>query len=83
MQRGWTLRELADRVGATSGTLAKVERGDLTVGLGVAFDTAVLVGVPLFVEDRPRLKLEVDREVERLALLPQRVRPDREIDDAF
>lgn len=83
VRRGWTLRELAERVGATPGTIGKVERGDLTVGLGVAFDAAVLVGVPLFFEDRPRLAREAEREVERLALLPQRVRPDREVDDAF
>ena len=83
VQRGWTLRELADRVGATPSTVGKVERGDLTVGLGVAFDAAVLVGVPLFFEDRPRLALEADRGVERLALLPRRVRPNREVDDDF
>lgn len=83
VQRGWTQRELAERVGATPGTIGRVERGDLAVGLGVAFDAAVLAGVPLFVEDRPRLALETEREVERLTLLPQRVRTNREVDDAF
>ena len=81
--RGWTQRELAERVGATPGTIGKVERGDLTVGVGVVFDAAVIVGVPLFVEDRPRLTAEIDRAREVLALLPRRVRSDRQVDDAF
>jgi transcriptional regulator with XRE-family HTH domain len=81
--RGWTQRELAERVGTTPATIGKVERGDLTVGVGLVFDAAVLVGVPLFVEDRPRLAAEADRAGEVLSLLPRRVRSDREVDDAF
>ncbi len=81
--RGWTQRELAERVGTTPATIGKVERGDLTVGVGLAFDAAVLVGVPLFVEDRSRLAAEADRAGEVLALLPRRVRSDRQVDDAF
>lgn len=81
--RGWTQRELAERVGATPATIAKVERGELTVGVGVVFDTAVLVGVALFFDDRPRLAAEADRAGEMLSLLPRRVRSDREVDDAF
>lgn len=81
--RGWTQRELAERVGTTSATIGKVERGDLTVGVGLVFDAAVLVGVPLFVEDRARLAAEADRAGELLSLLPRRVRSDRDVDDAF
>ncbi|WP_040600297.1 helix-turn-helix domain-containing protein [Patulibacter medicamentivorans] len=81
--RGWTLQELAERVGATPHTVRKVEHGDLTVGLGVALDAAVLVGVPLFVEERARLASEVGRAEERLTLLPRRVRSDRDVDDDF
>jgi transcriptional regulator with XRE-family HTH domain len=81
--RRWTQRELAERVGTTPATISKVERGDLTVGVGLVFDAAVLVGVPLFVEDRPRLAAEADRAAEVLSLLPRRVRADRDVDDAF
>jgi len=81
--RGWTQRELAERVGTTPATISKVERGDLTVGVGLVFDAAVLVGVPLFVEDRSRLAAEADRTGEVVSLLPRRVRSDREVDDAF
>ena len=54
-ERRWSMQELADRAGITKFTLGKVERGDLTVGLGVAFEVAALVGVPLFHEDRSQL----------------------------
>ena len=73
-ERRWSVQELADRAGITPFTLSKVERGDLTVGLGVAFEVAALVGVPLFHEDRSRLRIDTERARDRLALLPQRVR---------
>ncbi len=68
------MQELADRAGITPFTLRKVERGDLTVGLGVAFEVAALVGVSLFHEDRSRLTSDLERARDRLALLPERVR---------
>lgn len=83
IERGWTLTEFADRVGVTHVTARKIERGDPSVGLGLAFDAAVLAAVPLFFEDRPRLALETARAEEKVALLPRRVRPVRDIDDAF
>lgn len=84
LERRWTLEELAERVGVNHNTMRKVERGDLSVGLGPAFEAAALVGVPLFDADLERRKL-ASREVEAsLALLPGRARrPVREIDDDF
>ncbi|MGA2165608.1 MAG: helix-turn-helix transcriptional regulator [Solirubrobacteraceae bacterium] len=73
-ERRWSMRELAERAGITLPTLSKVERGDPTVSLGVAFEVATLVGVPLFYEDLTRLTLDLDRTRARAALLPQRVR---------
>ena len=77
-ERRWSMRELADRIGITTPTLARIEHGDLTVGLGVAFEAAALVGVALFHEDRADLRIDLDRTGNRVALLPQRVRPRRE-----
>lgn len=82
-ERGWTLQELADRVGVTHPTMAKVERGDPSVRLGVAFEAAALVGVPLFHEDRARVRLEAGRIEDRLALLPRAVRTPTDVDDDF
>lgn len=82
-ERRWTLQELAERVGVTHVTMRKVERGDLTVGLGVAFEAAAVLGIPLFHEDRSRRALETGRVDDRLALLPQLVRKPAEVDDDF
>ena len=59
-ERRWTQQELADRAGIPHVTMRKVEHGDLSVGLGVAFEAAALVGVPLFDDDRSRLRWNLD-----------------------
>ena len=82
-ERRWTLQELAERVGVTHVTMRKVERGDLTVGLGVAFEAAAVLGVPLFHEDRSRRALEAGRVEDRLAVLPALVRKPMDVDDDF
>ena len=51
----------------------KIERGEPTVGLGVTFEAATIVGVPLFDEDVPRLERELRRVNDRLSLLPKAV----------
>jgi len=81
VQRQWTVRQLADRAGISTNTLLKVEHGDPSVAMGTAFDLAVLVGVPLFFEDRNRLASEALRAQDRAALLGQRVRPSIEEPD--
>lgn len=78
VERRWTVRELAERAGISTSTLLKVEQGDPSVTLGVAFDVATLVGVPLFDEDRASLSAELARRRDRLALLPQRVREPKD-----
>jgi transcriptional regulator with XRE-family HTH domain len=82
-ERRWTLQELAERVGVTHVTMRKVERGNMTVGLGVAFEAAAVLGVPLFHEDRERRRLEAGRVDDRLAVLPSAVRKPTEVDDDF
>jgi hypothetical protein len=63
--------------------MRKVERGDLTVALGLAFEAAAVLGVPLFHEERARRVLEIGRVDDRLAVLPQLVRKPVEFDDDF
>src|SRR3954451_18171975 len=82
-ERRWTLQELAERVGVTAVTMRKVERGDPSVRLGVAFEAATLTGVPLFDPDPSRRRLEAERIDDRLAVLPRLVRRPKEIDDDF
>jgi transcriptional regulator with XRE-family HTH domain len=83
-RRRWSAAELASRIGISRPTLSKIEQGDPSVGLGVAFEAARLVGVPLFHEDRAELRSELARHRDRLSLLPQRVRaPEGPADDDF
>lgn len=82
-ERRWTLQELADRVGATPATIRKVERGDPSVGLGVAFEAAALLGVPLFHPEEDRRSLEAQGVNDRLALLPQRIRQPAAVSNDF
>lgn len=82
LQRRWTADELAERIGAHRETVAKIERGDPTVGLGVAFEAASLLGVVLFDPDDDRRAIELRRISDQLALLPQRARAPR-VDDDF
>ena len=53
-QRRWSQDELAARAGITPRTVSKIEHGDLSVGIGAAFEAAALLGVPLFHAERAR-----------------------------
>ncbi len=77
-ERRWSQNELAARADTTSRTVYKIEHGDLSVGLGVTFEAAALLGVPLFYADRSRLRADLDRTEARSALLP---RPGRRRND--
>jgi len=80
---GWSQDELGTRAGFTARTVHKIERGDLSVGLGAVFEAAALLGVPLFHAERSRLSADLDRIEARSALLPRpaRLRPDDEVKD--
>ena len=84
-RRRWSQDELAARAGITTRTVYKIEHGDLSVGLGAAFEAAALLGVPLFHADRSRLSVDLDHAEARSALLPRprRTHPDDEVMDDF
>jgi transcriptional regulator with XRE-family HTH domain len=82
-ERRWTVDELAERVGVTHPTIRKIERGDLTVSLGSAFEAAALLGIPLFGDDPDRRSIEAGRLEDRLAVLPRRVRRPVKVDNDF
>ena len=83
LRRGWTVRELAERVGVSQPTMIKVERGDPTVAVGTMLEAATLVGVPLFDVDADNRDRYGAHKRAELALLPAAARPRRRIDDDF
>jgi transcriptional regulator with XRE-family HTH domain len=83
LRRHWTVENLAERVGVSSPTMVKVERGDPTVAVGTMFEAAALVGVTLFeVADDERARYGLLKRTE-LALLPATARPARTVNDDF
>lgn len=82
--KGWSESELAERCGATRATVRKVERGNPTTAIGLYFEIANLLGIPLLAEDDGGLT-EIQRRVNlELSILPQRVRKgNKEVFDDF
>ena len=83
-QRRWTEHELAERAGISRATLQKIEKGDLSVAIGLVLEVAVLVGVPLFDLEPDSLAVHINRVNDKLALLPAAVRKRiMPVDDDF
>ncbi|MEY4642117.1 MAG: hypothetical protein RLZZ227_2111 [Pseudomonadota bacterium] len=85
-ERKWSAQELAMRAGIARDTLQHIENGDAGSAIGLVFEVAALVGVPLFFDDQstaPMLR-ERARVEDKLALLPKSIRPKRyEVKDDF
>ncbi len=79
-----TSQEVAERAGITRTTLRRIERGDPDVAIGLYFEVAMVLSIPLFgAEDRELAELAANG-VRELALLPQRVRiRPIKVDDDF
>ena len=72
--RGWTITELAARLGVNPRTVSSLETGSPSVSIGTVFNAALLVGVELFGLSGPELARARRVGEETLALLPERVR---------
>ncbi|KFG90803.1 Transcriptional regulator, XRE family [Sphingobium herbicidovorans NBRC 16415] len=83
-QRKMSETDLATRIGIARSTLQLIEKGSPRVEIGLVFEAATLVGVPLFVSEPSRLTSQIERVEDKLALLPQSVRRRRsEVKDDF
>lgn len=84
-ERKWTERELAERAGISRATLQKIEKGDLSVAIGLTFEVAALAGVALFDDECASLASHLARADDKLAVLPGAVRKRRgvRVDDDF
>jgi transcriptional regulator with XRE-family HTH domain len=84
LRRGWSIKELARRVGVSHPTIIKVERADPTVAVGTVLEAATLVGVPLFDADPVVRVRHQERLTAELKLLPRAARTTRiDADDGF
>lgn len=77
--------DLADRAGISRTTLQKIEKGDPKCELGLYFEVAILVGVPLFsLDSSNRISTNIERMNDKIALLPKSIRKKQKVvDDAF
>jgi transcriptional regulator with XRE-family HTH domain len=84
-ERKWPEHELAERAGISRATLQKIEKGDLSVAIGLVFEVAVLDGVKLFDDGRSSLVNHIAHAEDKLAVLPSAVRKRSKasVDDDF
>ncbi len=91
-RKRWSQLELAERAGVGRTTVQKAEAGDMGREIGLVFELASVVGIPLFVpeaSDHTRaqnasLAREIRHSEELLALLPRNThRPRTVADDDF
>lgn len=83
-RRGWTQANLADRTGISTETVRLMEQGDPACRIGLVFECAVLVGVPLFEDSREQIDLLRERIHIIRALMPKQLpQPRHDIDNDF
>lgn len=81
---GWTAADLAERLGVTAALVARIEKGAPGTAIGTVLEAAIVCGVPLFGVDPGDLGDLAERQRDRLALLPARVRSAAaDLDDDF
>lgn len=74
-ERRMTEVELAERVGIARSTLQNIEKGSAKAEIGLVFEAATVVGIPLFTPDARARRFQMERLDDKLALLPRSVRP--------
>lgn len=65
---------LAERAGISRSLLQRIEKGDMGVSIGAAFEAATIVGVTLFEDEPSRLTLASEQTSAMLRLLPKAAR---------
>ncbi|MFA7670143.1 MAG: helix-turn-helix transcriptional regulator [Burkholderiaceae bacterium] len=83
-QRRWSESELAERAGTTRPTIRQIEQGNPATSLGLYFEVATLLGIPLFSGDERQLIATKNSLAYQLSLLPKRIdKPRGEVFDDF
>lgn len=79
IERKLSVVELAARVGISRDMMRRIEQGDPRCGIGVVFEAAAIVGVPLFEEGRNNLTIRMTEQKEKLRLLPKSIHKSRTV----
>lgn len=74
LERGITQQDLADRINVSRHTIINIERGDPKVSVGVAFEAAYIMGIPLLADNIEQLKILSLNLSSLAAILPKRSR---------
>lgn len=83
-KRKWSEQNLAARAGISRATLQKIEAGEMSPSIGLVFEVAALVGVPLFEQDSRVLATSIELTQSKIALLPKRIKnKTKAVDDDF
>lgn len=84
-QRKWSESALAERVGVTRYTIQRIEKGDMTVAVGLVFEAAAVVGLDLFDGENSSLEKRANLALVHSALLPQtrKRKSTKGVDDDF
>lgn len=84
IERKLGTQALAQRAGISRDMLYRVEKGDPRCEIGVVFELAAILGVPLFEPDLGALQQRLREVEDRLTLLPKAVHAPRdEVKDDF
>lgn len=79
IDRRMPAEDLAERASISRTTLAKIERGDMKVEVGLVFEVAHIVGVQLFGQDAHSLRMFVKEVDDRLTLIPKYARKTKRV----
>lgn len=83
-ERQWSEQNLAARAGISRATLQKIEAGEMSPSIGLVFEVAALVGVPLFEQESRALATSLELTQSKIALLPKRIKnKTKMVDDDF
>lgn len=83
-EKGFSQSDIAKRAGIGRNLVSKIEKGDPSCEIGVVFELAYIVGVPLFSESEPTRNALTATLKDIHTLLPSSVRkPKVDIDDDF
>ena len=77
-RKEWSESELAERCGTTRTTVRKIEQGNPGTEIGLYFETANLLGIPLLADDSDELSAIQKRTDLELSVLPKRIRKGSE-----